>query len=153
MNGLTYDNPARISYNEVSIDFGAGTTTFPIRVPRGVTRGRIEEILIHDITEDFTDDTTEGGVQIGDGTDADKYCDMRIPDAADVGANFNLADALAIDADTLKNQLGDNDLAGPGVFDVGASGDDIAEIVATYLAPTGGTPGGIAAVTIVIAWW
>lgn len=99
-----YDNPDRTSYHFAGIDFGAGADiTRVIAVPLsgkstvapGVgKRGRVKGATIHNITENFVGSTLDGGVQVGDGSDADKYFDSgRVLDEnVDTGESVYLLD-------------------------------------------------------------
>ena len=142
MSGTHYDNPMRITYNLGLHDYGAGGDALAIPVPSGMTRCRIESIALS-ATETFTATTTDAKVQIGTAADADKFAQLD----ADT-----LADTDAMDL-TPADDLFDNGYGGAGIVDVSSSGENISQLEVTLVAPTGGTPAGIAHTNITIAWW
>lgn len=74
-----YDRPERLHHELGLIDFGAAEDVVHlIQVPKNVLggtgkRGKVAYVLISQVTENFVGSTNDAGVQIGDGTDADKY--------------------------------------------------------------------------------
>lgn len=136
MNG--YDNLTPVSYSFAAVDFGAGDSTKKLKVPRGATMGRVLDILLA-ASETFTQTTTPGLVQVGDGTTADKFASLT-------------CGALAA-----GSTLGGGDVAG-GVFEsvylAGNynSGDGLHDLILTCVAPTGGTPAGIADVIVIVGY-
>jgi hypothetical protein len=81
-------------------------------------------------------DTTKGMVRVGSGSDADKYAQLEITTAAGIGDSFNVrGDTDAIIESTIL------------VSDLTS-----AQLELAYVAPTGGTPAGIASAFIVVAW-
>ena len=148
MSGISYDNPMRITYNLGQHDYGAGGDALAIPVPliQGVRRAqrcRIESIALL-ATETFNAVTTQAFVRVGDGSDADKY--------AELGAG-TLADTNGLDLTEESTELKDNGYGGKGVVDVSTSGENISQLEVALVAPTGGTPAGIAHTSITIAWW
>lgn len=90
-------------------DFGTGSDVtkviaVPIRpeqapaaggiVTEGQQAGRVVGVRIREITEDFAGSTLDAGVQVGDGTDADKYFDSGrvLDESVDSGDSVWLAD-------------------------------------------------------------
>ena len=93
---MSYDKPHRISYFFADVDFGTGADhTQAIPVPTDGSQGRsgmVTDIVISDVTEDFVGTTTSAGVQVGNGTDADKYYDTGLPldSTVDIADNASL---------------------------------------------------------------
>ncbi len=148
MSGISYDNPMRVTYNLGLHDYGAAGDALAIPVPliqgvRKATRCRIESIALS-ATETFTAVTTGAFVRIGDGSDPDKYAEL---------AAGTLADTDALDLTEGSTELKDNGYGGAGVVDVSSSGENISQLEVALVAPTGGTPAGIAHTNITIAWW
>lgn len=139
MSGINYDNPMRITYNLGLHDYGAGGDSLAIPVPAGASRCRIEEIALS-ATETFNEVTTEGLVQLGTVGDADRYAQLAVGSLADT-------DGLGL-TDAGKFDIGHG---GRGVVDFGQEGTTQIEV--TLVAPTGGTPAGIAHTNVCIAWW
>ncbi len=127
--GKTYDTPVYITLTYEQHDFGAGGDTKEIVLPKGM-RGQIEDILLSNVTEQFTNTTTEGAVQAGVSGDLDKFAD------------FGLGTTASGSADAASRNEGD--LKG------GVLADDETLLV-TLVAPTGGTPAGVADVHVVVA--
>ena len=93
-----YDNAERRSYDLGVVDFGAGADiVHTIAVPAdaaGTGRsGRVAAVVVSQVTEDFVGDTTSAGVQVGDGTDADKYYDTGLV----LDATVDVADLAVLD--------------------------------------------------------
>lgn len=142
-----YDRPERLHHELGLIDFGAASdVAHTIQVPVnkfGGTgkRGRVRCVLISQVTEDFAGSTLDAGVQVGDGTDANKYFDSgRVLDET-------------VDVNDLQCRILDNDDseggAGEDAVDIegGRSTITVTNLVAT------GTPTGQAHVTVVIDWY
>lgn len=93
---MAYDSPERITYPFTGIDFGAASnSTQTIQVPANGTQGRsgrVVGILLSDVAEDFVGSTSDAGVQVGDGSDADKYFDtgLVLDETVDVADNATL---------------------------------------------------------------
>ena len=134
----SYDHPITVSHNLGIVDYGAGSSVQLIPVPPGMSSARIEFALL-DVDETFTDDTTEGAVQIGDGTDADKFF------AASTGVSA-IDTAVSLDGVTEAGKFIDLARDGNG-------GAALTFLTVTMVAPTGGTPAGIATTTIVVSWY
>jgi hypothetical protein len=121
--------PFTISYT-FDIDFGAGDAGATIIPPAG-RAGKIVSLDIVDVTETFTTDTTEARVDIGTAADANGYAI-----SADFGA---LAAGTSLRPALTEGALGEL-----------VDGDTTIEL--DFIAPTGGTPAGIAKVVLSIAW-
>jgi len=128
---MAYENRTPISYSLGTVDFGAGNTTHKILGPDGHT-GRIVDIHL-DISETFTQVTTPGYLRVGTSTDADAYAELTLGTTAAINTALNFASQAAADKKT-------NITADSLVYVAG-------------IAPTGGTPAGIAKVTVVVDWW
>jgi hypothetical protein len=127
---MSYSDPRPYTYSFGAIDFGAGGDAIVITGPSG-KQGTIKEVLVS-ATEAFTNDTTEGAVNIGSAAAGAQYVAMGLGTLAD-GADQRMTDTAAdlvleaVPADT--------------------------DIHVTFVAPTGGTPGGIGFVQIMIEWY
>ena len=137
---MSYSDPlVNQTYQLASHDFGAGAGTNSFKAPAGFTRGRITDIGVGNITEAFTSVTTAGQVQLGDGTDVDKYAQLEVANGtgSGIGDTYNVRnDSNAIiEADILVS-----DLTG-------------GQLEFTYVAPTGGTPAGIGEPNVTIDWF
>lgn len=126
----SYDKPLVLTYSYAAIDFGAGTKTRAVAGPSGM-RGRLVEVTAS-VTETFTDDTTQAFVRLGVSGDLDAYGEVPMGTAANGTALVGSADAnsvlgTAIPADT--------------------------DLLITFVAPTGGTPAGIADVHVAVEWY
>ncbi len=138
---MSYDQPDRLQYLFEGVDFGAGDSTETIEAPDAgdvsgaqERSGRVVAVLISGVTEAFTQTTTAGAVQVGDGSDADAYFDTGL----------NLGSGLTID-ESVKYFPDDGSQS-----DIPLDADDV---TVTFVAPTGGTPAGIGDVTVVIDWF
>jgi len=130
---MSYDNAWRQTYSMGLIDFGTGSNIAKtIEVPGGRS-GRVVDIILGTVAEDFAGSTTDAGVQVGDGSDADKYYDTGLvldetTDVADL-AILHLAD----DGAKVDIELGRS------------------TVTVTFVA-NAGTPTGQAEIFVVIDW-
>lgn len=135
---MSYDNPRRQTYDLGAIDFGdVSDTVITIPVPTEGSQGRsgrVIDVIISAVTEDFAGSTSDGGVQVGDGSDADKYYDtgLVLDETVDVADDAVLS--LADDGAQVDVELGRSTLTVTNVACVG-------------------TPTGIANVSVVVAWF
>lgn len=129
----SYDNAYVVTYNFPALDVGAGTITRKIRVPKGATGARVLDIHAF-ASETFSQTTTAARAQVGIAGDLDKFVDANLGALA-AGNAFSLADSVG---------------AHKGVWHDGE--DDVSELTVTFVAPTGGTPAGIADFAIAVAW-
>jgi hypothetical protein len=127
---MAYENPTTISYNLNSVDFGDGTTAHYIKGPKGKV-GRIVDVHL-DVKETFNAVTTQAFFRAGTATAAAAYWEYSLGTTA-AGAAFNVQNQPAADKAT---NVPEN-----------------SQIVIACVAPTGGTPAGIANVTVVVNWW
>ena len=128
---MSYSNPLCVTYKFASHDFGAGAGATSFKAPAGYTAGRLIDVGLMDITETFTNTTTPAYVRVGTASDADAYAqlDCGVAAATDCYNTKNDTDAI-IDADL-----------------------DGSQIEVTFVAPTGGTPAGIASAFVVVEWF
>jgi len=132
-----YDNPDIFTYTLPQHDFGTGSDiTQVIAVQKDVNgigkRGRVLGVTIKRVTEDFAGSTLDAGVQVGDGSDADKYFDSGrvLDETVDIGESVYLVDDGAqVDIEGGRSS-----------------------VTVTCQSATG-TPTGIADVDIHIAWY
>jgi hypothetical protein len=134
---MSYENPVRVSYHlgnvAGGIDFGAGDSAYAIKPPKDKSVGQVVDIHLS-VIETFNQVTTPGYVRLGTSGDADKYAQLNCGAAAATNA-YNMDDA---------GTWGD-------MIDLVA--DSISQVEVVCIAPTGGTPAGIACVTLVIDWF
>jgi hypothetical protein len=120
-----------------AVDWGTPTANLTFNAPSGM-RGKVLSIDVTGVTETFTSVTTDPGIQVGiDGGDADAYCTADFADAdlaAATAINFNAADGSLVD----------------GVDEIIPAGGIV---TITPVAPTGGTPAGIADLGITVLWF
>lgn len=126
----TYDEPRVVTYNYAQHDFGAGGDTKEIVGPSGM-RGKIVDIHVSNCTETFTNTTTGAFVRAGVAGDLDKFAEL----SAGTLASGSAAAASRQDGVT-EAVLGDDET-----------------LLVTFVAPTGGTPAGIADVQVAVAWY
>jgi hypothetical protein len=97
---------------------------------------RVFGVSVSNVTEDFAATTSDSGVQVGDGTDADKYYDkyydsgLVLDETVDIGESVFLADDGA-------------------AVDVPSGASTVGSVTVTFVAATG-SPTGIADVTLFV---
>ncbi len=131
-----YDNLKIISYAFPGVAFGAGTTTGKLPIPRGAQMARVLDIFVT-ATVVFTQVTSPALVQVGDGTTAAAFAQLNVGGLA-VGNTISGRDAPIFVA--VYNAYGYNSAAG------------LHDLIATFVAPTGGTPTGTGNVLIVVGY-
>lgn len=129
--------PFAASIQFQAVDFGTPTASLSWNAPTAL-RGKVMSIDLTSVTETFTSTTLAPGIEVGiDGGDTDAYCttNRNVNDlAAATAQNFNANDG------TLVN----------GVVEIiPASGVQ----TVTPIAPTGGTPAGIANLTVTVLYF
>jgi hypothetical protein len=136
---MAYDNPKVRQYDFGVIDFGAGANVVhTIQVPKfgkvSGAAGRVVDVILSEVSENFAGSTSDAGVQVGDGTDADKYYDtgLVLDEEVDVADNAIL-------------HLGDDGAK----VDIEQGRDTI---TVTFVV-SAGTPTGQAAVALVVEWF
>ena len=137
---MAYDNPTTRTYDLGAIDFGTASDieiTIPVPTyPDGSQgmAGRVQSVLISAVTEDFAGSSSDAGVQVGDGSDADKYYDTGLV----LDETIDIADLAILD-----------------LADDGSKVDiEMARSTVTVtLVANAGTPAGQANVAVVIDWF
>lgn len=128
---MAYPDLHVVTYKFASHDFGGGAGATSFKAPRGFSNGRILDVGLMDITETFTNTTTPAYVRVGTAGDADAYAQL------DCG--------VAAATDTYNTQDDTDAIIEP---DIGNS-----QIEVAFVAPTGGTPAGIASAYVVVGWY
>lgn len=129
---MSYSLPDRRSYVFPSVDYGAGDSAQSIQGPKGKS-GRLIDIELS-ATETFNSVTTDGYTNVGTASDTDAY------------AHFVQGDLAATDSVSGQDGVTDTDW----LIDAAIPADTQVEV--TFIAPTGGTPAGIATTTVWIDW-
>ena len=143
---MAYDGASSrrtISLHFPSFDFGTGSDiTRVIQLPTvpnkdsGSTQkfngARVVGAIVSNITEDFAGSTTDSGIQVGDGSDADLYYDsgLVLDETADIGESVFLPDDGA-------------------QIDIPSGASTAGSVTVTFVAATG-SPTGIADVTLLV---
>ena len=130
---MSYDNPLVVSYNMGTIS--TSNLTRAIKPPLGYKTGRVVDIHA-DVTTTFNQVTTPGLVEVGTAADPDKYASLNMGAAA-AGSGYNFQDFDGIS----------------GKDDINFHVDGVTSLQYKYTAMTGGTPAGVANVTVVVAWF
>lgn len=127
------DLPYAVTYNcGIALDIGAGNKATDF-ITDAAFRGKIQAISVYDITETFNSVTTAPRIDIGDGSDADYWCTVEIADGT-TAQHFSAAAGTIV-----ANQA---EIIEPG---------DV--VTVTSVAPTGGTPTGIANVDVTVLYF
>lgn len=129
---MSYSLPNRRSYVFPNVDYGAGDSVQYFRGPKGKT-GTLVDIHVSP-TEAFNSVTTDGYTAVGTASDADAYALFVQGDLAVTAA------ACGTDMTTDPDWL------------ISASIPADTQVKVSFIAPTGGTPTGIATTTIVVDW-
>ncbi len=139
---MSYDNPNIRQYTFRGVDFGAGanivhTIQVPEENPAASSSqgrsGRVMSVVISNVSEDFAGSTTDAGVQVGDGSDADKYFASGLVLNETVDITDNAVLELADSGSAVAIELGRT------------------TVTVTFVVSVG-TPTGTADATVVIAW-
>lgn len=133
-----YDNMKTVTYSFPAKSFASGTTTAKLKVPRSVQMARVLDILVSGTTT-FTQVTTPAEINVGDGTDPAKFAGLT------VGA---LAAGTTLGGGDVTNGVRKSDYLA-GNYN---SGDGLHDLTVTFVAPTGGTPAGVADVLVVVGY-
>lgn len=127
------DAPFSATYTFPAVDFGNGDSVQVIPAMPGGKVGYVEEVVVHNVTETFNEVTTPARVDVGvSGGDADFNV---------VGDSLGSLAAGASQRDDLT----------PGVQGRTIVKDQAVGV--SCIAPTGGTPAGIASVSVTILWY
>jgi hypothetical protein len=129
---MSYSNPDRRFYVFPNVDFGAGDSAQSLQGPKG-KEGRLIDIH-YSATETFNSVTTDAYTEIGTAADTNAF------------AHFMQGDLAATDSVCGSDGVTDPDW----LIDPVIPADTQVEV--TMVAPTGGTPAGIATVTVIVDW-
>lgn len=133
-----YDNLISETLRYPAVNFGGGTTTQKIPVPCGAKLCRVLDIaVIASIV--FTQVTTPALVQVGDGTTPNKFAQLTVGGLA---AGNSITGNDQTGGTWISNYLAANYNSGGGLHD----------LVATFVAPTGGSPTGTGDVLLRLGW-
>jgi hypothetical protein len=138
-----YDSSIVVTYQFPALNFVSGAGTFKLPIPRSARFARVMDIMVV-ATTTFTQTTTDGVVQIGDGTTANAFAQLHL--GGTTAGN-------SISGRDLTNAYGvwnANYLAGsnPAVGTAGVLHD----LVMTIVAPTGGSPAGVGNVYVIVGY-
>lgn len=126
-----YDAYHLVNYHFAAKSFATGSTA-KLPIPRGAKFARVLDILlVASVT--FTQVTSPALVQVGDGTTADAFASITVG---------GLAAGNSLSGNDVAQVWKANYLANPALHD----------LVATFVAPTGGTPAGTADVYILVGF-
>lgn len=131
-----YDNYKTVTYKFTGVDF-TSSPALKLPIPRGAKFARVLDVMLA-ATTTFTQVTTPAQLKVGDGTTADKFA------AIVVGA---LASGSTLTGNDVQQVWNANYLAGNY-----NSGAGLHDLVATPVAPTGGTPAGVADVYVLVGY-
>lgn len=145
--GASYDKPIRHSYFYNAIDIGSGNSQRTIMGPKGKT-GRVAFVSAS-VTTSFVGTTTPGYVRVGDGTTDALYAQLALG-AAGAGTAAN----AAVAADTTSNGLSSSGaVSDPQAQTNSTPGQNSNNMIVKFVAPTGGSPAGVADVLIEVDWY
>ncbi len=133
---MSYENPVYVTYSIPANNYGSGDAVKDIRPPRGARAGRVESIGLY-ATTTFNQVTTQAFVRVGVASDTDKFAELPIGALA--------AGAALVDSDVVGVFTND------GQFDLAQESED--EVRISLIAPTGGTPAGVADTFVTVAWY
>lgn len=129
---MSYSNTDPITYTFPAMNFVSGAGAYTIKAPPGYENCRLLQIHTR-ATTTFTATTTAGKVQLGISGTAAKYAEMSMSTLA-AGSSLGNTKAQVTDAGKrIRTEDGD--------------------ILLTLVAPTGGTPAGVADVQVTLAWF
>lgn len=138
-----YDPLNAVTYTFAAVNFGAGNSTQKLPIPRSARFARVMDIMVSCSTT-FTQVTTGALVQIGDGTTPAAFAQLAIGGLT-AGNTISGRDQTSVTGCWIANYIGGSNLA------VGVNGI-LHDLVATFVAPTGGTPAGVGTVFIVVGY-
>lgn len=130
-----YDNLKTVTYSFPAQSF-ATSGTAKIKVPKGAQMARVLDTLLS-CTTTFTQVTTPALLEIGDGTTSDAFWSLTIGGLAS-GSTLGAGDQTPS--------------AFQAVYDAGAYDSALHDLTVSWVAPTGGTPAGVANVLIVVGY-
>lgn len=130
-----YDNMKVVTYSFPAQSFAANGTA-KLKIPKGAQMARVLDTLLT-CTTSFTQVTTPALVEVGDGTTANAFW------------------SLTVGGLTSGNTMGAGDQTLPAfqaVYDAGAYDTALHDLTVSWVAPTGGTPAGVASVLVVVGY-
>lgn len=153
-----YDRPLRRDYQWLGMNIATPAATRRIKIPAGIRFVRINDFYVN-VTTAATVVTTAGVIQIGDGTTAGKYMAQKI--GVDAGSSVAAGAVYGVqDVDgrvALYNPTLAPDSTHRGRIDLlndGATAGTLQTFLdVTTVAPTGGTPAGIADYFLELDMW
>lgn len=131
----SYDNLKTVTYSFPAQSFATNGTA-KLKVPKGAAMARVLDTLLTCSTT-FTQVTTPALLEVGDGTTANAFW------------------SLTVGGLTAGNTMGAGDQtaeAFQNVYDSGSYANALHDLTVTFVAPTGGTPAGVANVLIVVGY-
>lgn len=142
-----YDSLYEVCYNFPSVNFATGSSQ-KMKIPRGAKMARVLDILVS-ATVLFTQVTTPAVVEIGDGTTANAFGQLSLGALA-AGNTLGASDVVG-GLFGVSNQFGN---AAAAVYLAGNynAGAGLHDLIATFVAPTGGTPAGTGTVIVVVGY-
>lgn len=131
----------RMYYQFDTLDFGTAGEDYYVTGPKG-RKGRLVDYGVHHCTETFTATTTAATVSVGTAGDADAY-----------GEELSMG-TLAADAGSksVRTTTRDPAVIDTYILDAGLSMPADTKLRLCCVAPTGGTPAGMACPFMVIDW-
>lgn len=138
-----YDSNIVIPYKFAAMNFVTGAGTYKLPIPRSARFGRVMDIMVVSTTT-FTQTTTDGIVQVGDGTTANAFAQLHVGGTA-AGSSISGRDVTAQYGVWVANYIAASNPA------VGVNGV-LHDLVMTIVAPTGGTPAGVGDVYVIVAY-
>ena len=140
---MSYSNPKRVSYSFPALNFAAAATRY-IKAPKGCTRANIAGIMCS-VTTLFTQTTTPGYFNVDDAVTTGRYASLNMGAAA--------AGTALCDGDVAGSIPVNGSSTGPLDAGIDFDRDNITQIRVQAIAPTGGTPAGVADVHLTIDWF
>lgn len=136
---MSYDNPDRRTYVLSAHDFGAGAGSASVRGPKG-KKGVLIDYGVQNVSETFNAVATPATIAVGDGSDVDAF-----------GEEFSLATVAAGSGRSVQSVYESDGIYNENVI-VNRHIPADTDVTLTFVAPTGGTPAGIAQPYVTIDW-
>lgn len=106
---MSYSDGIVMTYTfDEETDFALATNSIIIKPPGDFENGRLMDIGLHNVSIAFLTDTTDAQIQVGDGTDPDRYGFIPLADGLAVGAATSTIDNITTDPVDTKG-FGPND--------------------------------------------
>jgi hypothetical protein len=156
--GMNYNNPIVRHYQWGGLNIATPAPARRIKIPPGVRFARIVDFYVN-VTTAATVVTTAGKVQLGDGSTANKYMDQKI--GVDAGTSVAAGTVYGIQDVDGRVAAYNPDLTpsstNKGRIDLkqdGATAGTLQTFLdVTTVAPTGGTPAGVADYNLVLEFF